>query len=108
MQAELGLNFGIDDAQLRRNVGEQLWIEREYREAAALPPPEAEGELGKTVWIGLRTTQVERQDVEEAGGLVTGYDGTPFGPYRREIICANPLIYDALAENVNRLSKADG
>ena len=46
--------------------------------------------------------------IEEAGGLVTGYDGTPFGPYRREIICANPLIYDALAENVNRLSKADG
>ncbi len=29
--------------------------------------------------------------IEEAGGLVTGYDGTPFGPYRREIMCANPL-----------------
>jgi myo-inositol-1(or 4)-monophosphatase len=30
--------------------------------------------------------------VEEAGGVISGYDGTPFGPYRREIICSNGLI----------------
>lgn len=46
--------------------------------------------------------------VEEAGGVVTGYDGTPFGPYRREIIVANSLVYDELAAVVNQLSKAHG
>lgn len=46
--------------------------------------------------------------IEEAGGIVTGYDGTPFGPYRREVIGATPTLYDKLAAQVNTLSKADG
>lgn len=46
--------------------------------------------------------------VEEAGGEVAGYAGTPFGPYRREIVCSNGLIQQELAEQVNRLTKADG
>jgi myo-inositol-1(or 4)-monophosphatase len=46
--------------------------------------------------------------VEEAGGVVTGYNGTPFGPYRREIICSNGVIQQELVEQVDRLAKADG
>jgi myo-inositol-1(or 4)-monophosphatase len=46
--------------------------------------------------------------VEEAGGIVAGYDGTPFGPYRREIVCSNGLIHQELSEQVSRLAKADG
>jgi myo-inositol-1(or 4)-monophosphatase len=46
--------------------------------------------------------------IEEAGGVVTGFGGTPFGPYRREIVAANPSIHGALDEQINRLSKADG
>ncbi len=46
--------------------------------------------------------------IEEAGGVVRGFDGTPFGPYRREIIAANPALFAELASEVDRLSKADG
>jgi myo-inositol-1(or 4)-monophosphatase len=46
--------------------------------------------------------------VEEAGGVISGYDGTPFGPYRREIICSNGLIQQELSEQVTRLAYADG
>ncbi|MEZ4506811.1 MAG: inositol monophosphatase family protein [Thermomicrobiales bacterium] len=46
--------------------------------------------------------------VEEAGGIVAGYDGTPFGPYRREIICSNGLIQDDLVRQVSQLAKSDG
>ncbi|MCC6674992.1 MAG: inositol monophosphatase [Thermomicrobiales bacterium] len=46
--------------------------------------------------------------IEEAGGVVTGFDNTPFGPYRREVIAANPALHGELAAEVNRLSKADG
>jgi myo-inositol-1(or 4)-monophosphatase len=46
--------------------------------------------------------------VEEAGGVISGYDGTPFGPYRREIICSNGLIQQELSEQVTRLAHADG
>lgn len=46
--------------------------------------------------------------IEEAGGVVTGYDGTPFGPYRREVIAANPGLYDELAAEIGKLSKAHG
>ena len=46
--------------------------------------------------------------VEEAGGVVAGYEGTPFGPYRREIICSNGLIQQELSNQVTRMAKADG
>jgi myo-inositol-1(or 4)-monophosphatase len=46
--------------------------------------------------------------IEEAGGVVTGYDGTPFGPYRREVIAANPALSDELTAVVNQLGKAHG
>jgi myo-inositol-1(or 4)-monophosphatase len=46
--------------------------------------------------------------VEEAGGVVAGYDGTPFGPYRREIICSNGLIQQELEEQITRLTKSHG
>ncbi len=46
--------------------------------------------------------------VEEAGGVVTGYDGTPFGPYRREIVCSNGHIHQELSEQVTHLAHADG
>lgn len=46
--------------------------------------------------------------VEEAGGVVSGYEGTPFGPYRREIICSNGLIQHELAAQVTRLAKSNG
>lgn len=46
--------------------------------------------------------------IEEAGGIVAGYGNTPFGPYRREIIGANPLVFEEMAGMVNRLSKSDG
>ena len=46
--------------------------------------------------------------VEEAGGVVAGYEGTPFGPYRREIICSNGLIHDELTQQVTRLVNSDG
>lgn len=46
--------------------------------------------------------------IEEAGGVISGYHDTPFGPYRREIIAANPALYPELATQVNRLSSADG
>lgn len=46
--------------------------------------------------------------VEEAGGVVAGYDGTPFGPYRREIVCSNGCIQEELAAQVSRLAKSDG
>ncbi len=46
--------------------------------------------------------------VEEAGGVVAGYDGTPFGPYRREIVCSNGHIHQELAEHITRLVRADG
>jgi myo-inositol-1(or 4)-monophosphatase len=46
--------------------------------------------------------------VEEAGGVISGYDGTPFGPYRREIICSNGLIQQELSEQVTRLAYTDG
>jgi myo-inositol-1(or 4)-monophosphatase len=46
--------------------------------------------------------------IEEAGGVVSGYAGTPFGPYRREIISSNGVIQDELAEQVTRLSMSDG
>lgn len=46
--------------------------------------------------------------IEEAGGTIRGYDGTPFGPYRREIIGSNGLIQAELEEQVNRLCRADG
>lgn len=46
--------------------------------------------------------------VEEAGGVVSGFDGTPFGPYRREIICSNGLIQEELLEQVTRFAKSDG
>jgi myo-inositol-1(or 4)-monophosphatase len=46
--------------------------------------------------------------VEEAGGMVAGYDETPFGPYRREILCSNGRIQKELTEQVSRLTKADG
>ncbi len=46
--------------------------------------------------------------IEEAGGVVTGYGGTPFGPYRREVVAANPALYGELLEIVNRLSSGHG
>ena len=46
--------------------------------------------------------------VEEAGGVVEGYGGTPFGPYRREILCSNGHIQAELTEEVGRLSRANG
>lgn len=46
--------------------------------------------------------------IEEAGGVVAGYDGTPFGPYRREIVTSNGLIQAELTEQVSRLSKSNG
>lgn len=46
--------------------------------------------------------------IEEAGGIVMGYAGSPFGPYRREVIAANSGLFEELAEMVNRLSNADG
>ncbi len=46
--------------------------------------------------------------VEEAGGVVAGYEGTPFGPYRREILCSNGLIQHELSEQVRRLAQAGG
>lgn len=46
--------------------------------------------------------------VEEAGGVVEGYGGTPFGPYRREILCSNGRIQVELTEQVTRLSSAHG
>jgi len=46
--------------------------------------------------------------VEEAGGIVSGYAGTPFGPYRREIVCSNGRIQQELSEQVTRLTNANG
>lgn len=46
--------------------------------------------------------------VEEAGGVVKGYNDTPFGPWRREIVCANPALFPEFAAQVDRLSKTDG
>ncbi|MCO5221100.1 MAG: inositol monophosphatase [Thermomicrobiales bacterium] len=46
--------------------------------------------------------------VEEAGGVVTGFDGTPFGPYRREIVCANGLLFAELSREISRLSNEHG
>lgn len=46
--------------------------------------------------------------IEEAEGVVAGYGGTPFGPYRREIIASNSVIQDVLVAQVTQLSSGDG
>jgi myo-inositol-1(or 4)-monophosphatase len=46
--------------------------------------------------------------VEEAGGMVRGYHGTPFGPYRREILCSNGRIQQEFSDRVSRLARTDG
>ncbi len=46
--------------------------------------------------------------VEEAGGFVAGYHGTPFGPYRREILCSNGHIQQELSQQVSRLASTNG
>ncbi len=39
--------------------------------------------------------------VEEAGGVVTGYDGGPFTPYDRDVVAANPKLHPALLHALN-------
>ena len=34
--------------------------------------------------------------VQEAGGRVTSYEGTPYSPYQKNIVAANPFIHEAM------------
>ncbi|GAB6063639.1 inositol monophosphatase family protein [Deferrisoma palaeochoriense] len=36
--------------------------------------------------------------VEEAGGVVTGYDGGPFTPYDADVVAANPVLHPLLLQ----------
>jgi myo-inositol-1(or 4)-monophosphatase len=39
--------------------------------------------------------------VEEAGGRISGYGGTPFDPYAKEVIASNGAIHDAMEAVIN-------
>lgn len=39
--------------------------------------------------------------VEEAGGKLSTYEGTPYDPYQKSIVAANPFIHDAMIKVLN-------